>query len=150
MYTRYRIRRVLYSASWSDRIDRIRDLAERVLALLHVVILSKLPDTVSSVTTARSTINKSTKRTMLRVLKNILYCEDTHLTIQNTTGRQNFQISKNKYSDSDFGSNTTRTIESNLNHQSTELAEFTQLNQMIGIINEHDPLKMFLAMHVCR
>ena len=147
---RYRIRRVLYSASWSDRIDRIRDLAERVLALLHVVILSKLPDTVSSVTTARSTINKSTKRTMLRVLKNILYCEDTHLTIQNTTGRQNFQISKNKYSDSDFGSNTTRTIESNLNHQSTELAEFTQLNQMIGIINEHDPLKMFLAMHVCR
>ena len=42
---------------------------------------------------------------MLRVLKNILYCEDTHLTIQNTTGRQNFQISKNKYSDSDFGSN---------------------------------------------
>tara|TARA_B110000091_G_C13737807_1_gene441935 strand:+ start:160 stop:423 length:264 start_codon:yes stop_codon:yes gene_type:complete len=87
---------------------------------------------------------------MLRVLKNILYCEDTHLTIQNTTGRQNFQISKNKYSDSDFGSNTTRTIESNLNHQSTELAEFTQLNQMIGIINEHDPLKMFLAMHVCR
>jgi len=86
MYTRYRIRRVLYSASWSDRIDRIRDLAERVLALLHVVILSKLPDTVSSVTTARSTINKSTKRTMLRVLKNILYCEDTHLTIQNTTG----------------------------------------------------------------
>jgi hypothetical protein len=54
------------------------------------------------------------------------------------------------FTDSDFGSNTTRTIESNLNHQSTELAEFTQLNQMIGIINEHDPLKMFLAMHVCR
>ena len=83
---------------------------------------------------------------MLRVLKNILYCEDTHLTIQNTTGAK---ISKFQYSDSDFWiKHTTRTIQSN--HQSTELAEFTQLNQMIGIINEHDPLKMFLAMHVCR
>ena len=86
---------------------------------------------------------------MLRVLKNILYCEDTrtHLTIQNTTGAkiskfQNIRIQI--FADQ----HTTRTIQSN--HQSTELAEFTQLNQMIGIINEHDPLKMFLAMHVCR